>query len=262
MLMRSKIILFFILCALNGCGDDEASPQADCSVNPVEVTVQSITDSECGANTGTVEVVAVGGTGPYQYRLGSGVVQGAAVFSGLSAGVYEIAAIDANNCFATTEVTVRNASGVNLVANASPAGGCNGDDGGISLTASDGTPPYEYRLDNGTYGTMSSFPDLTAGTYDVSVRDATGCEVTQTVRVLSGVSFATSIQPLIQNKCAISSCHNGNQAPDLRVFTNVRTNAAKIKELTGNRTMPQEGSLTQAEIDMIACWVDDGAPNN
>ena len=50
--------------------------------------------------------------------------------------------------------------------------------------------------------------------------------------------------------------------PISAIFANVQGNAGQIKTLTGNRTMPAEGSLTQAEIDMIACWVDDGAVAN
>jgi len=35
-----------------------------------------------------------------------------------------------------------------------------------------------------------------------------------------------------------------------------------MKARTQSRNMPKEGTLTQAEIDAIGCWVDDGALNN
>ena len=261
--MNSRISIALLLAwAGMSCSDEEASPQVDCSADPVTLQVQSVTDSECGANDGQVEVAASGGSGTYQYRLGNGGTQSSPVFDSLAAGVYEVTAVDENNCAGTVEVTVRNSEGVNMTATSSDAGGCDGKSGAITINATDGTPPYEFRLENQSFGSSSSFENLAAGTYEVSARDASGCEVTQTVRVRSGISFSSSIQPIIQNKCAINTCHNGNQFPDFRNFANVQGNAAKIKELTGNRTMPQEGSLTQAEIDMIACWVDDGAPNN
>jgi hypothetical protein len=94
------------------------------------------------------------------------------------------------------------------------------------------------------------------------VKDASGCEIEQTVRITSGIGYAASIAPIIQNNCAVSGCHSGTQAPDFRVFKNIQDNAAQIKVLTGNKTMPQNGTLSQSQIDMIACWVDDGAPAN
>jgi uncharacterized membrane protein len=40
--------------------------------------------------------------------------------------------------------------------------------------------------------------------------------------------------------------------------------AASVKLRTANKSMPPSGSsqLTQSQIDLIGCWVDDGALNN
>lgn len=76
------------------------------------------------------------------------------------------------------------------------------------------------------------------------------------------ISFSEDISPIIQSNCAIPGCHAGVQSPDLRNFNNIQSNASKIKRLTKNRTMPLTGSLTQQQIDNIACWVDSGAPDN
>lgn len=75
------------------------------------------------------------------------------------------------------------------------------------------------------------------------------------------ISFVTDIQPIISSKCIM--CHDGSQPiPDFRTYQVIKNNAAKVKQLTASRVMPQTGSLTDAQIKLIGCWVDDGAPDN
>lgn len=79
------------------------------------------------------------------------------------------------------------------------------------------------------------------------------------------VSFATDIKPIIETSCLInnSQCHGKNLSiPNWANFSEVQAKAALIKTKTGNRSMPKIGSLSQAQIDLIACWVDNGAQNN
>jgi len=73
-------------------------------------------------------------------------------------------------------------------------------------------------------------------------------------------SYANDIEPIIATNCL--SCHSGTQFPDLRTYQGVSNNAGIVKTQVVNRTMPIGGSLTNDEIDLIACWVDNGAPNN
>ncbi|MBC9909799.1 T9SS type A sorting domain-containing protein [Chitinophaga varians] len=63
---------------------------------------------------------------------------------------------------------------------------CNGAaDGKITILASGGNggtyTGYQYKLNNGTYQSVSLFSDLTAGTYTISVKDARGCETSGSV---------------------------------------------------------------------------------
>lgn len=73
-------------------------------------------------------------------------------------------------------------------------------------------------------------------------------------------SFVNQIKPIIDNNCI--SCHNGNQFPDLRTYSGVSNNAEIVKEQVVNRTMPIGGSLTNEEIDLITCWIENGSLNN
>jgi len=70
---------------------------------------------------------------------------------------------------------------------------CNGNDGTISITVNGGTVPYEYSITNGmSYQFGSDFADLSAGTYNVVIRDANGCVDIQIVEV-----FGPSEEPEI-----------------------------------------------------------------
>lgn len=78
------------------------------------------------------------------------------------------------------------------------------------------------------------------------------------------VSYSSTIRPLIDNNCM--PCHNGDGkepfAPDLRTYNSVKGIAGLIKEVTQNRRMPKDGSLSSEELNAIKCWVDQGGLNN
>jgi uncharacterized membrane protein len=76
--------------------------------------------------------------------------------------------------------------------------------------------------------------------------------------------FANDVLPLIQNKCA-TACHNAfstNAGGPLTNYTQIKAKADLVKFMVQTRQMPQVGSLTDAEIKVISCWVDAGAENN
>ena len=245
-----------------GCGSDEGPEPVDCAKNPVELSLVSAQNTNCDQSDGSIEVIATGGSGSYQYSLSGGAAQTSAIFNNIAAGVYEITAKDANDCSATMQVTVENVDGLNISFETS-ASGCKQSGGSITVTATDGTEPYQFKLGSGSFTTNNTFSSLSSGEHDLVVTDASGCTINQSVTITSGVSFSASISPIISTKCASSNCHGGTQGPDLRTFKGIHDNAARIKTVTGNGTMPKGGpELSQAEKDLIACWVDDGALNN
>lgn len=83
-------------------------------------------------------------------------------------------------------------------------------------------------------------------------------------------SFSEDIRPIIEAKCAIPDCHNGDMGSDLNWndFGEFHERAEKglVKFRVLRRIMPPSyspaGPLTQAEVDAIACWTDQGALNN
>jgi uncharacterized membrane protein len=87
------------------------------------------------------------------------------------------------------------------------------------------------------------------------------------------VSYQDDVHSIIVNKCATTGCHNGDGNPNgpgidrnWLEFAKLQTEAqdGKVKEYVVNHIMPpsDEPQLTNEEISIIACWVDQGAPNN
>ncbi len=78
------------------------------------------------------------------------------------------------------------------------------------------------------------------------------------------VLYSATIAPLIANNCM--PCHNGDgsipQAPNLTLYATVQSNAELIKEVTQSGRMPKDGTITDAQIAAIKCWVDNGALDN
>lgn len=76
----------------------------------------------------------------------------------------------------------------------------------------------------------------------------------------AAATFSAIVKPIIDGRCV--SCHNGSRFPDLRTYDGVKNSAALVKSEVANRSMPQGSSLTNAQIQAIVSWVDNGAQNN
>jgi hypothetical protein len=53
---------------------------------------------------------------------------------------------------------------------------CLTNSGSITVTATGGAAPYQFKLDNGSYGSSTTFSNLGGGSYTVTVKDKNGCE--------------------------------------------------------------------------------------
>lgn len=261
-------VSFFILSLQLGCSSNDDGMQIiDCSQSTLTISlIQSTDASGCTTADGEITVDASGGEGPYTFEIGS-VKNDGGFFDGLTAGIYEVKVTDANSCLRVLDVSLSAGSTLSLAATPTPDTDCLTGNGTITATEAGGFAPYEFRLNNGAFGSSSTFSALKAGNYTVEVKDSGGCSFIKSVTIEkgeTGVSFSAQIKPIIDTKCALSGCHNGDNGANRNwtVFSNVKSNASNIKTRTGNRSMPLTGSLSQEQIDLIACWVDDGAKDN
>ena len=167
----------------------------------VLVATGSGTNVSCnGGNNGTATVTVTGGTEPYTYLWSNGATTQS--ISGLTAGTYNVTVTDAHGCEATASYTVTQPAV--LVATGSGTNvSCNGGNNGTAtVTVTGGTEPYTYLWSNGA--TTQSISGLTAGTYNVTVTDAHGCEATASYTVTQpAVLVATGSGTNV-------SCNGGN----------------------------------------------------
>lgn len=257
---RISCVLLVFLC--NAClyNSLEEVLLVDCSSSTLDFASFTV-NADCGLSNGSIEIVVFGGEPPYMYLLDN-EPQPTAMFNNLPQGNYSITVIDSTTCSTMKEVLIAVVSGFQTTASVTYSG-CKSADGTISVQASNGIEPYTYHLKNGADQSTPIFSNLEAGQYEVITTDATGCSISLIKNILTGISFSTSVKPIIANSCAVTGCHDGSSAQaNFTIFSNVQSRASSIKSRTQSGSMPKNGTLTQAEKDAIACWVDDGAKNN
>ena len=78
--------------------------------------------------------------------------------------------------------------------------------------------------------------------------------------------FAADVQPIIQSLCATnSSCHasgSANSGGSFTGYTEINAKKSSIRSQILSGAMPKTGTISQAQINALICWIDDGAPNN
>ncbi len=167
----------------NGC---QSSVSTATLTEPTAVThTATSTDASCGANNGTITVTASGGSTPYQYSIDNGAnYQTSGSFTGLGAGSYQVIVMDNNGCTSVMSTEIISSTG-NVTATAAVTNEtCMNANGEIVISATGGSTPYQYSIDGGaTFQSGSTFSGLSAGTYNVVVEDAGGCQGTTTATI-------------------------------------------------------------------------------
>ncbi|MEO0038087.1 MAG: hypothetical protein RIQ59_1298, partial [Bacteroidota bacterium] len=125
-----------------------------------------------GNATGSVGVIAAGGTTPYSYAWSPSVGTTATV-SNLIAGLYTCVITDANGCTVTKSITITQPAA--LVSSASQTNvNCNGaTTGSATLSVTGGVIPYVYSW-SPSVSTGATANNLAAGTYTCTATDANG----------------------------------------------------------------------------------------
>jgi gliding motility-associated-like protein len=156
-------------------------------------------DISCNASDGTITVNATGGTAPYNYNINGGAYQSNALFTGLKAGLSKISVKDAGGCIAELYVAIKEQCCTVLIALSATDITCAQNNSTITVTATNGTAPYQYSLDGGNYQAGNTFSVSNPGDYKVTVKDSKDClveamvTVNQTISDLSVITTAPDI---------------------------------------------------------------------
>ena len=145
------------------------------------VVFASQTDPACGQQDGTITATGFNGTLPYQFSIDGVNFQTSNLFTGLAAGNYIVTIKDAEGFIDTTSVTLSNNClllDINITNTV-----CSSANGAISVSASSGTPPYEYSLDGNNFQQATTFTGLGAGSYTVYAKDAASVKTDSTITI-------------------------------------------------------------------------------
>ncbi len=261
------IAFTFLNCLLSGCVYHEVQPPVICSDQLATISlVSSLSVTDCLARNGLIEVIAVGNNPPYEYSIDQQVFQPVGLFDSLAGGEYIILVRDKNNCrisqtFILPDYSTDLAAEIALT----PDSDCETENGKININPIGGEAPYSIAFQD-ISSDQGTFEGLSPGAYQIEISDAKNCMVSYTVelpRAVTGISWRDEIKPIMDTRCAKSGCHvKGSGRVDFTIFNNIVESAALIKLYTQTLRMPQDGVLPEDQIKKIACWVDDGTPNN
>ena len=159
----------------------------------------------CGVNTGTITVIATGGTAPYTYSLNGAAAVSLNIFTLLPAGSYQITVKDALGCTKDVNATIELLNST-LTATASVTNIACGTTGGSAvISASGGLAPYSYSLDGGTFSGTSGFTNLAAGQHNIKVKDALSCTYDVSVTILPAPVLGPPTVTITQPTCDLGT---------------------------------------------------------
>lgn len=198
--------------------------------NPAIVAYTStVSDENCGNGDGQITIVGSGGDGgPYQYSINNGSsFQSSGVFTGLSAGAYNVVVQDASGCQVSGVISVSGTGGAIITGITEDISlTCNGDcNGQLTANVTGGTLPYVYAWVDGTSspigGNSSTINGLCAGSYTLTVTDnnGAGCPVVLSYNLTQPTTVAYSTSTIGENcglangQITISSASGGNGGP-------------------------------------------------
>ncbi|BDW92381.1 hypothetical protein MACH07_12130 [Flagellimonas marinaquae] len=183
---------------------NDCTDSASITIDPeLSVTASAPNITACGTDT-DVTVTAAGGDGNYVYAIvNNGATPTAGDFAAANpititgAGDYDVYVRDNNGaagyCEAVYDITILQDDPLALtIANTDIL--CSGEaQAQITITATGGEAPYTYSIDNGaTYQTSNIFVNQAAGSYNIRVRDANNCEVTQIYSITEPLTLSAS----------------------------------------------------------------------
>ena len=159
---------------VNGC-------PASTTINitqPPSIIISSfniVTPTCIPGNNGSIQVVASGGVPSLLYKLNNGSWYASNSFNSLTSGIYVISVLDANGCTISSIMNLTTPNIPVLVNNTLPLT-CGTSLAIINVTASNGIAPYTYTLlPNNVSNSTGQFPNVSPGTYTVTVAGANGC---------------------------------------------------------------------------------------
>ena len=78
--------------------------------------------------------------------------------------------------------------------------------------------------------------------------------------------FSADVQAILTTVCSINiTCHaagSTNSGGPFTTHADVFAKKSNIRAAILSGSMPQSGTISQAQVNAFICWIDSGAPNN
>lgn len=161
----------------------------------LEVSIASTTNLSClNAGDGSASITIQGGNPPYSIQWDdSGNSTTDSIFN-LAAGRYNVIVSDQNLCSDTASVLLTEPQALGLTIFLIDSVSCFGlSDGRVAASGSGGTPPYAYQWNDPLNSTSDTVSNLASGLYSVTLNDANGCQLIDSVQVGQTDSLVLSL---------------------------------------------------------------------
>lgn len=158
---------------------------------PVLIRSQTANDT-CEQNKGSILIMVTQGKAPFNYQWTNYTGTSAAATQ-LKAGNYGVVVTDANQCTAQGSFTIQNIPAFTTTLTSYPDT-CNGRHGAILVSTSGGTSPFTYSC-NGQANLPSLVGNLSQGSYKLTISDASGCRVNDSIVLGNVNNLSVSLNP-------------------------------------------------------------------
>lgn len=155
-----------------------------------------------GGNNGSAIVNITGGSSPYSYSWNTVPTQTTATATNLGIGTYSVTITNSIGCTSTISTQIAQPAAIALGSTVTPVTCYGGSNGGLTVNATGGTPPYSYLWQPGNQ-TTSSITGKPAGTYTVTVTDSKNCPFQSTYVIPEPPQISIALTP------TTVSCFNG-----------------------------------------------------
>ena len=153
-----------------------------------------------GESTGSIDLSIINPTNTFTYQWTGNNIQSAEQdITDIPAGSYEVVVEDADGCEVAGLVELEQPAALlsNFVVTDVSCFGF--EDGNIIVEGNGGTTPYLFSTDNGlNFQDEPFFINLTAGTYEVVLQDANGCEYMETSTINEPEEIIITLEPLVE----------------------------------------------------------------
>ncbi len=167
-------------------------------LSPLALTATTL-DAFCnGESSGQIQINALGGSAPYQYKWYQGtqiINHSMSNLDSIPSGQYTVVVTDAHGCTHDTIIIIDQPAAI-ATSVATVDNLCFGETNGIvTLSVNGGTGPFVFNWSNGA--STQDLSMLAAGTYSVTITDNNGCSrVTEAIITEPGAPLTASVEPI------------------------------------------------------------------